>query len=241
MAPIFAQQPTADDMTQQARMLLASQSDRLPAPAPIAAPVFANPQMPDDVQAYPNEGGPGEMVMNAIHSLFTLPQRAIQNSQQSLDSGNYDPSVPVEAALTTMGGAGAFPAEANTLRSGASLIKSGMPEKSIFDKIAEKYPDLKIDGSPARTPNDYATLGRIQVPQDLRGKGLATDAMNDLIAEADKQGTNLALSPTGEWGASPSRLQEFYSRFGFVPNKGRNKDFATRETMIRAPKKDDGK
>lgn len=100
--PIFAQ-PSADDMAQQARMLLASQSDRLP-PAPVAAPVFAQPQMPDDVQAYPNEGGPGAMVVNAIHSLFNLPKRALEASQTAVDTGNYDPAPIVEAATLPMGG-----------------------------------------------------------------------------------------------------------------------------------------
>lgn len=134
MAPIFAQQPSADDMAQQARMLLASQSDRLPAPAPIAAPVFASPQMPDDAQAYPNEGGPGDMVVKAIHSLFTLPQRAIQNSQQSLDSGNYDPSVPVEAALTAAtGGLGGAEMKAGETALGAGPIRAYHGSPHSFD------------------------------------------------------------------------------------------------------------
>lgn len=54
---------------------------------PFAAEKFANPA-----------------VQGAITSLATLPQRAIQNSQFSLDTGTYDPSSPVEAALTVMGG-----------------------------------------------------------------------------------------------------------------------------------------
>lgn len=175
MAPIFAQQPTADDMTQQARMLLASQSDRLPAPAPIAAPVFANPQMPDDAQAYPNEGGPGEMVMNAIHSLFTLPQRAIQNSQQSLDSGNYDPSVPVEAALTTMGGGlGGAEMKAGETALGAGPIRStalDMSQEARMARAADQgytidayhgtnsdFPAFnRVDGGNARGAGTYVT------------------------------------------------------------------------------------
>jgi hypothetical protein len=43
---------------------------------------------------------PGHM----MGSVLSLPQRAIENSQYSLDTGNYDPSVPVEAALTAMTG-----------------------------------------------------------------------------------------------------------------------------------------
>jgi predicted GNAT family acetyltransferase len=108
-----------------------------------------------------------------------------------------------------------------------------------FDAVAAKYPQVKLDISPARSPNDYATLSRIQVPDEMRGQGLATKVMQDVVTEADKAGTNLALSPSGDWGASVARLKEFYQRFGFIPNAGRSKDFATRETMIRPPKKAD--
>src|SRR4051812_8049291 len=42
---------------------------------------------------------PGHM----MGSLLSLPQRAIENSQNSLNTGNYDPAPAVEAALMTMG------------------------------------------------------------------------------------------------------------------------------------------
>jgi hypothetical protein len=44
-------------------------------------------------------------VRGALHDVVSLPKRAIENSQYSLDTGNYDPKVPVEAALTLAGGA----------------------------------------------------------------------------------------------------------------------------------------
>jgi hypothetical protein len=43
---------------------------------------------------------PGHVASN----ILSLPQRAIENSQYSLDTGTYDPSAPVEAALTAMTG-----------------------------------------------------------------------------------------------------------------------------------------
>ncbi len=33
------------------------------------------------------------------------------------------------------------------------------------------------------------------------------------------------------------KLAKFYKSHGYEPNKGRNKDFTTRDTFIRAPKK----
>ena len=102
--------------------------------------------------------------------------------------------------------------------------------------LEAKYPNVKLDISPP-SAGGYATLGRIVVPEAERGAGVGSRVMSDLIAEADAKGVPLALSPTSDFGGSKARLMDFYQRFGFVPNKGANKDFATRETMIRAPRK----
>jgi len=48
----------------------------------------------------------------------------------------------------------------------------------------------------------------------------------------------LALTPTKAFGASKGRLEKWYRRHGFVPNKGRNKDFSTKESMIRPQSQD---
>jgi hypothetical protein len=74
-----------------------------------------------------------KLVGGALNSLATLPQRAIQNSQYSLDTGNYDPSVPVETALTMMGGSGAMPAEANSLRMGIKAYHGSPHDFDAFD------------------------------------------------------------------------------------------------------------
>lgn len=44
-----------------------------------------------------------KVAYNSMQSLATLPQRAIQNSQFSLDTGNYDPGPTLEAATLPMG------------------------------------------------------------------------------------------------------------------------------------------
>lgn len=146
--PIFAQQPIDD-------------AQRPPAP-PIAAPIFAQPQMPDDAQAYPNEGGPGAMVMNAIHSLFSLPQRAIENSQYSLDSGTYDPSVPMEAAMTAMGGGlGGAPVRAGETVLGAGPFrKLTGPAESDSNYVyhatnMDRAHDIAEEGLKRHKPGDF--------------------------------------------------------------------------------------
>ncbi len=118
-------------------------------------------------------------------------------------------------------------------RVGALQMSAG---EKFGESLASKYPGIKLDISPPST-GGYATLGRIVVPEAERSRGLGSKVMADLIAEADAKGIPLALSPTSDFGGSKARLMEFYERFGFVPNKGKNKDFATRETMIRPPRK----
>ena len=72
---------------------------------------------------------------------------------------------------------------------------------------------------------------------DEQGKGHGTRFMEDLARLADEKGWTLTLTPdTSFGGTSVNRLKNFYKRFGFVNNKGRNTDFFTRDSMIRRPK-----
>jgi len=80
------------------------------------------------------------------------------------------------------------------------------------------------------------SLSRIVVPEGDRNTGKGTAAMQALIDYAGRSGQRIVLTPSADFGGSKSRLVEFYKRFGFVENKGRNKDFTTQETMIRPPR-----
>lgn len=62
---------------------------------------FGTTSPAEDAERPPNEAAGFGAAMG--RALATLPQRAIQNSQYSLDSGTYDPAVPVEAAMTLTG------------------------------------------------------------------------------------------------------------------------------------------
>ena len=81
------------------------------------------------------------------------------------------------------------------------------------------------------------TLSRIEVPKDERSKGIGSKAMEDIIKYADDNGRRIVLTPSTDFGGtSVNRLKEFYKKFGFVENKGSNKDFSTKESMYREPK-----
>lgn len=91
---------------------------------------------------------------------------------------------------------------------------------------------LKLNASER---NGVITLSRIVVPEDGRNQGAGTAAMERLIAYADATGQRVALSPSADFGGNKKRLTEFYGRFGFKPNKGKSRDLAVSEAMIRAP------
>lgn len=82
--------------------------------------------------------------------------------------------------------------------------------------------------------NNYVKLTDFVV--DKQGRGNGTRFMQDLTKLADEKGWILALTPDTSFGAtSVSRLKNFYKRFGFKDNKGKNTDFSTRESMVRKP------
>jgi hypothetical protein len=85
----------ANVMAALAAKLIGSQPQRLPA-APQYDQATEQAAMMPETFANP-------MVKGAIEGMATLPRRAIENSQYSLDSGNYDPGPTLEAAMLPMG------------------------------------------------------------------------------------------------------------------------------------------
>jgi GNAT superfamily N-acetyltransferase len=80
------------------------------------------------------------------------------------------------------------------------------------------------------------TLSEIVVPKEDRGQGKGTAAMTDLLTFAQEHRMRVLLTPGDDFGAtSVARLKRFYGGLGFSANKGRNRDFRTRETMIWRP------
>lgn len=69
-----------------------------------------------------------------------------------------------------------------------------------------------------------------------KNTGAGTRLMQDICDYADRQKKTIILSPSDEFGGNKKRLIEFYKRFGFVENKGKNKIFEIFESMYRLPK-----
>ena len=106
-------------------------------------------------------------------------------------------------------------------------------KESAFDSIAQELGiELKIYGE----DRDIITLSKIVVPEELRGQGMGSKAMKKIIQHADQNNKTIALTPSADFGGNKNRLIKFYKQFGFVMNKGRNKNYETQELMIREPK-----
>jgi GNAT superfamily N-acetyltransferase len=80
-------------------------------------------------------------------------------------------------------------------------------------------------------------LMKIIVPKESRGEGLGSKVMKRIIDYADKSKQIITLTPSEDFGGKVSKLIPFYKKFGFVENKGKNKDFQISQTMYRLPKK----
>mgnify|MGYP000867960080 CR=1 FL=1 len=79
-------------------------------------------------------------------------------------------------------------------------------------------------------------ISRIFVLKELRKQGLGTKILEFICNFADSNNKIILLSPSIDFGAtSVNRLYSFYSRFGFIKNKGRKKNYKYTETMIRYP------
>lgn len=98
-----------------------------------------------------------------------------------------------------------------------------------------KAQGAKVDVYPGRAGLD---LSRIVFDKADRSKGKGTAFMNDLTGLADRTGQRVTLTPSSEFGGAVSRLKDFYKRFGFVENKGRNKDLSISAGMYREAKGD---
>lgn len=118
---------------------------------------------------------------------------------------------------------------------GGDIYQQGPVQESAADFSDRISKELGVDVA-LHEGNGVLTLAALKVQEGERSQGVGSQAMAAITAYADKRGLKLALTPTKDFGASSiKRLTDFYKRFGFVNNKGRNKDFATRETMIREP------
>lgn len=117
--------------------------------------------------------------------------------------------------------------------SAEALAQSPITRDDLVTSIKAANPELKID---LTGDGGTVNLNKIIVPEGDRSAGVGSSVMTQITDWADANGKKIALTPSTDFGGNKTRLVKFYKRFGFVENKGRNKDFTISESMVREPK-----
>ena len=78
-------------------------------------------------------------------------------------------------------------------------------------------------------------VNQLWVPPNQQGKGIGTRVMKGLGKYADKTSKKITLNQDPDKGKE-KKLAGFYKSHGFEANKGKKRDFSTRDTHIRNPK-----
>lgn len=154
---------------------------------------------------------------------------------------------------TPEGGVMRYPVAYNLVQDGYKVLALDDP-RTYVDKgdkphrTFEKGP-LRIALSPQRVlftsgnavqyghgESNEMVLEAILVDQEKRGKGIATEAMQELVANADEHGITLYIEPIPlvnikekNFGLDRQQLEDFYKKFGFEFMEG------TEKVMVREP------
>jgi GNAT superfamily N-acetyltransferase len=118
------------------------------------------------------------------------------------------------------------------MQSAMDMAGAYNPVGMVSKTLAAKYPNVAL--GIGENPTSL-NLAKIVVPPEMRNQGVGSSVMKDLIQYADETGKQINLSPSADFGGSPTRLKKFYKEFGFQDNRGKSRDFSTTETMVRPP------
>ncbi|MEK7724172.1 MAG: GNAT family N-acetyltransferase, partial [Acidobacteriota bacterium] len=104
----------------------------------------------------------------------------------------------------------------------------------ITQKLTESNPNAEFRLIPYK---EFIYVDWLIFAEEKRNQGLGTKFFQELIEVADEINCPLALTPDTSFGSSDeSRLEEYYTRFGFIKNIGKDRDFSTNHKMIRPRK-----
>ena len=104
----------------------------------------------------------------------------------------------------------------------------------IEDIIKDKYGDI-IEQLWIYEKPEVIKISAIIVDPKKREIGYGTKIMKDIIEYADKNDQTIILTPSSDYGGNKNRLTKFYKKLGFVPNRGKHKDYRYSSTMLRIP------
>jgi hypothetical protein len=196
----------ADAMVQAARDQLSSQNLRDPAvfdPATYA---------PTDLDALPSRQQVSKRMPGVTRGLWdmisgaaTLPQRAIENSQNSIDTGTYDPSPTLESAMLPMG-TGAIAGV--PLKVGEMALGSGAV-RGVRNRIEKAYNDLGGDAY------NFVPLAKLRAHlPDLPRETVDRELLQILQGDIANQGRATLFQSSNPRGLTPADRAAAYSPGG---------------------------
>jgi hypothetical protein len=126
------------------------------------------------------------------------------------------------------------------------ILEAKQPKPDALETIVKNTtratPDIKFVAHTTFN-NDDIRVDNMEVPKDQRNKkrfyrgtaGVGSARLRGVTKYADRVGKRVSLTPVAKRGYK-HKLTNWYKKFGFKSNKGRNKDFSVSDTMIRNPK-----
>ena len=178
-------------------------------------------------------------------------KRTEVRGKSGYESGNYDPDDKLHQLLDKIGKSANIsdlingdPVGINpkhpqgTSAKKATDVAFNENVSALASELEAKYnlKDLFLSDMASRNAIE---LSSIIVNKEEQGKGTGSKVMQELIKYADDNGKIMVLDPglldKKHGTTSQSRLRKFYKQFGFIDNKGRNKNYEFRNLMIRYP------
>jgi len=86
--------------------------------------------------------------------------------------------------------------------------------EEFYNTIQETYSQF-LDVLNVYQNFDSIIIVGIQVQSDLRGSGIGTKIMNEIVEFADSNNKSIVLYTSEKWGSSLRSLIRFYERFSF--------------------------
>jgi len=117
----------------------------------------------------------------------------------------------------------------------SSINERVNPKLNWYKKYEKELIDQGFEAEFNIAGDNLITIEIIGVPKEMHGKGYGSIIMNNLINYADKNNIVLQLRPAASSTHSRAKLIHFYSKFGFIENKGKasNDNY---QYMYRLPK-----
>jgi GNAT superfamily N-acetyltransferase len=104
-------------------------------------------------------------------------------------------------------------------------------KKELLDLYSEEIEKLNL----YETSQGTIEINVLKIFSRFRNQGVASNILQRIVDYADSKNKIVHLTPTDEFGSDKKKLEEFYQRFGFVKNSGKNKDFTIKDSMLRYP------